>query len=169
MFWRITIFSLLIFSCSNQERFEILDQEDEPNPFIGDWVTFEKINGSSASLIISPDSVFSFQHSVCMSSVYSLGRWKVKNGSIVLTSSVIDSCLFTREYGIHCLPPESAEFRVSQTSIKGCNPEVYDYYILFRDEVFILKNDSLIPSVNKDTLCPELIDVFYRDTNASNK
>jgi len=44
-----------------------------------------------------------------------------------------------------------------RTSIKGCEPKLYSTYILFNNEKFIIKNDTLVHIAHTKTLFSDII------------
>jgi hypothetical protein len=166
---------LVLVGCTNNSRTSKDKQNEkiELSPFIDEWVSVARVIPYSATVLIKKDHTFSYNFGACQSFGFSNGDWQMENGTLVLTSSAYDSCYYTREFGVNCISISDSNetmYKPQQTTIEGCLPEGIDEYIIFANDQFILRNDTLIHVSLKDTPCPEMKDKFVRKkpTNANN-
>ena len=93
-------------------------------------------------------------------SFLSKGSWTLKDDTIVLNSFQPKECYYLQYFGDDCIAPpligDTSKY-VERTSVKGCNPEYHRIYIMFYNERFILRNDTLIHILRTKYRCSDII------------
>ncbi len=171
----IITLSLIFGSCLNDSGTESQKSNKViyDNAFIGEWTSVEKVIPYRSKLIINKDSSFSYKFGACLSEGFSNGSWTINGSSIFLNSVEPDSCYYLMDFGINCeLISDSINNYEIKTTLSGCMPKNQTQFVSFNHESFMILNDTLIYTSNKDTICPEMNDKFYRtkkNTTANSK
>jgi hypothetical protein len=141
----------ICYSCgckntNNEDRF--LVNVNETNAFVGEWdYVNETEDPGSFEIHIQADSTFLYYSHNSSGHGYSMGAWIIENNKIILTSYEPEfnyqTEIFYREN-----PSVNDEFvsdtvrniRVKEKLVKS---ESFDFYLLFDNDAFRQKNDTL--------------------------
>ncbi|MBF4507620.1 hypothetical protein IRZ83_13170 [Flavobacterium sp. JLP] len=156
------IFSFLLFigliSCKKTEV--------HVNKFVGTWYDTEYVIPNLTIIKIKEDSTFSCVSGACTWHGFSRGKWKVTGDFIELNTVKIDSC-----YDV--FPFFSCRFfdknNEAKMTIEGCKPKSPDSYVIFENENFYIKNDSLILQIKPSSGCPDTLKIVFAKTQKIRK
>lgn len=152
------IATILLYSCKsndNNEDSKKINLED----YLGVWHSVRQLE-YGAELEIDFMNGFVFDGGACTSSFLSKGSWTLKDDTIVLNSFQPKEFYYLQYFGDDCIAPpligDTSKY-VERTSVKGCNPEYHRIYIMFYNERFILRNDTLIHILRTKYRCSDII------------
>lgn len=146
---------------------ELPVEENSSALFIGLWYSVDRCYPYEAGIRINPDSTFLFEYRACLFYGFSTGTWFMDGDTIVLNSTLIDSCMYMSHFGIDCIEEElndSIAMNIKTTN-KDCQTDEtdqYRQYVLFDNERFYLVNDTLTHIFGAEKLCPDIRNDFYR-------
>lgn len=154
-----TIF--ILTSCISKNSVD-KSSEEQFDKYLGVWHNTFRHYEYSADLKIDSMNNFIYEGGACASSFLSKGSWKLNGDTIVLNSFQPKECYYVLDFGIKYIvePPIIGDTTIHElrTSIKGCEPDLYYItYILFNDERFIIKNDTLIHIAHTKTPSSDII------------
>jgi hypothetical protein len=131
-----------------------LPKKTENPKFVRTW--YDTVQGMPyrAKLIIKTNKTFEFSSHSCQSGAESKGKWTIEKDTIILNSIKPKNCLFQHPFGIICNFDEIVK---NNKTIKDCEPSGRESdYVIFEDEKFYIKNDTLIHENKKDVTCTKL-------------
>lgn len=151
----------IISSCISKNNIAE-SSEEQFDKYLGIWHTTFRHYEYSADLKIDSMNNFIYEGGACESSFLSKGSWKLNGDTIILNSFQPEECYYVNDFGIKYIvaPPIIGDTTKHElrTSIKGCEPDlVYTTYILFNNERFIIKNDTLIHITHTKTHSSDII------------
>lgn len=132
---------LSLFSGCKKE----LPKEIENPKFVRTW--YDTVQGMPfrAKLNINTDETFEYSSRACQSSSKSSGMWMIANDTITLKSIKPKDCLFQNRFGVYCIKFGDKSYFENNKTIKGCEPNGRESdYVIFENEKFIIRNDTLI-------------------------
>ena len=164
---------VFITGCSEQTPV-ITDKQPQPekhNHFIGIWESLERDIPFGATLTINADSSFQYDFGACMTHGMSEGFWQLDGDVLVLNSGNDDSCKYTSEFGVDCIPIDSADSKLANRTLSksDCASKSSDYFVLFNNDRFQIVKDTLIHQFDQPKLCPEIRNDFKKKTTANNR
>jgi len=165
--------SLFLQSCFNTNQKENTDNDFINNEFLGEWCSVERVIPFGAVLTIDTNYNFTYKGAVCMASFYSKGNWTLNNDTLTFNSIEPKECCYITGFRTTCAKvtigdTTSYERFKPKTSIKDCEPDDIDYYyVIFKNEKFIIKDSTLIYLGKPDSICPEIKDDFIRKNRKS--
>lgn len=153
-----TIF--ILSSCISKNK-TAESSEEHFEKYFGVWHSTDRHYEYSADLKIDSINNFIYEGGACASSFLSKGSWKLNGDTIILNSFQPEECYYVNDFGIKYIvaPPIIGDTTKHEmrTSIKGCEPKLYSTYILFNNEKFIIKNDTLVHIAHTKTLFSDII------------
>ncbi len=128
--------SLLAFSfaCKKESL-----KPKSPNKFERQWFS---VNGY---LKLDSTKNFEFERYSCMSHTISKGTWNVVNDTLILNSFEPKGCYFIEDFKIEP-PKDTINIIPNPITQKDCEPNTG--YVIFKNEKFYIKNDTLLMSKN---------------------
>ncbi len=160
---KLYILTLIFFlsSCISKNNID-KSTEKQIDKYFGVWHSTDRHYEYSADLKIDSMNNFIYEGGACASSFLSKGSWKLNEDTIILNSFQPKECYYVIDFGIKYIvaPPIIGDTTKHElrTSIKGCEPDlVYIAYILFNNERFIIKNDTLIHIAHTKTLSSDIV------------
>ena len=119
---------------------------------------------------INADSSFQYDFGACMTHGISEGFWQLDGDELVLNSDD-DSCKYTSEFGVDCIPIDSADSKLANRTLSksDCASKSSDYFVLFNNDRFQIVKDTLIHQFDQPKLCPEIRNDFKKKTTANNR
>ena len=160
------IFFLFLQSCCNKNN------DKNVSNFLGKWHSVERDYPFSAVLLIDSDYNFRYFGGACVVRFSSNGNWMLNNDTLILNSVKPEECYYLRNF-VNCLPPlkiidefgsiiddfdsnDSVKYNdIDMVSMQDCVPESINYYVLFENEKFVIKDSALIHIQNPNNLCPK--------------
>lgn len=146
---------LLFFSCKNE-----VPVKKPKSGFIKKWFDTELIVPFSATLEIKENQTFQYHGGACTSKFNSNGTWIINKDTIILNSNLSEKCLTIIEFGPMCFDNLSQK-KLAKT-IKNCIPNTEEFYELFKNEKFYIRNDSLVHKNEKRENCSEFEIIFSK-------
>lgn len=152
---RVKIFSIIILtvfiSCKTDKP-----KINKKSDFVKTWFDTVRMVPFESKLIINENKTFDYLGGACTSSFFSKGYWKIKEDTLILTSSKIDKCYWKENFGPICFTNEEIEkMQEDNKTIKNCKPIGEESYVFFNQEKFYLRNDTLIHA-RENKNCPNL-------------
>ena len=152
--------TLIQSSCISKNNTDKSTQE-QIDKYLGVWHSTDRHYEYSADLKIDSMNNFIYDGGACTWSFLSKGSWKLNGDTIVLNSFEPTECYYVEDFGIKIIvePPIIGDTTIHEmrTSIRGCEPQLSSTYIMFNNEKFIIKNDTLIHIAHKKTLLRDIL------------
>lgn len=148
------LLSILLFvifiRCKNDQP--KINQKSE---FVKTWFDTVRVAPFVSKLVINENKTFNYNGGACTASFQSKGSWKIEKDTLILNSYQTYKCYWKENFGLLCSKEEFEKIREDNKTIKNCNPNAEDAYIIFDHEKFYLRNDTLIHT-DKNKNCPKL-------------
>jgi hypothetical protein len=147
----LSILLLVIFiSCKNDKP-----KINKNSKFVKTWFDTVRMTPFTSELTINENNTFDYSGGACSSSFESKGIWKIEKNILILNSLKTKKCIWKNNFGLLCSKEDFDKIIKDNKTIKNCNPNSEKSYIIFNNEKFHLRNDTLIHiEVNKN--CPKL-------------
>lgn len=151
---------ILFWNCNQTKNSEKINNILNKNQFVGQWKSLKRPFPFSSVLTINDDSTFYYNFGACTSSGFSNGKWVIKTDTIILTSFEVDACLYIEtHFETECLPvidiEENEDLEDQVTISDKCQPEFFEYYVIFNEERLIIENNKLKHIPKNPDSCPE--------------
>ncbi len=138
-------------SCKKEEAKVIKKSE-----FVKTWFDTVRMTPYMSKLKINENKTFNYDGGACTSSFHSKGTWRIEKDTLILNSYQINKCYWKENFGLLCFTREEIDsMRKDNKTIKDCEPTREESYVIFQNERFYLKNDTLIHT-KKNKNCPKL-------------
>ena len=134
--------TLLLLSCQPKTN---------TNKFVGTWKDLQIPSGYAQLKINSKENTFSYQSGGNGTKTFSKGHYEITGDSIALTSlnaSDIDGCYIILPFG-------QCYFKNLRQTKLNCQPSKTEFYDFFDNDIFYLKNNSLIHRDDSNEKCPD--------------
>lgn len=151
------IITVLFLGCGKK-----IKNEEE---YYGIWTSTPKLFPYKAILTIKPDHTYFFDFGACKKRGFSKGHWQLSNDTIFLNSFQMDSCYFISEFGVICYNINDTAHLGKKTRL-NCEPIMHKDYVIFAQDKFYIRNDSLFHVAEVNSACPDMKgieDIFYRE------
>lgn len=145
-----TILFLVFISCKNNEPKIVKKSE-----FVKVWFDTVRMVPFESRLTINENKTFLYSGGACTSRFESKGVWKIERDTLVLNSYKTDKCYWKHPFALICSEEDFNKIRENNKTIKNCNPTGENEYIIFDNEKFYIRNDTLIHT-EKNKYCPKL-------------
>jgi hypothetical protein len=147
----LSILLLVIFiSCKNDKP-----KINKNSKFVKTWFDTVRMTPFTSKLIINKNNTFDYSGGACTSSFESKGFWKIEKDTLILNSSKTNKCYWKLPFGLMCSKKDFEKIREDNKTIKGCNPMGENEYVIFDNEKFYIRNDTLIHT-EKNKYCPSM-------------
>ncbi len=145
-----TILFVVFISCKKDEQKVIKKSE-----FVKTW--FDTVRGMPfmSKLKINENRTFDYYGGACTSRFHSEGTWRIEKDTLILNSYKTNKCYWKENFGLICTKEEIDSMREDNKTIKDCKPTGEERYVIFHNERFYLRNDTLIHT-KKNKNCPKL-------------
>ena len=128
-------------------------KEKADEKFTKTWYDTEYIIPGRTTLKINPDFTFNYSATGCMWRCLSKGKWNLNKDTLEFNSTTSDTCYNMFPFA-DC--PKFGENKKFITTIANCTAETETVFIIFKNEKFYLKNDSLVYIQKKKSDCPPI-------------
>lgn len=146
-----TLLLFVVFiSCKKDETKAIKKSE-----FVKTWFDTVRMAPFKSKLIINENKTFEYLGGACTSRFESKGSWKIEKDTLILNSSKTNKCYWKHPFGLMCSKKDFEKIREDNKTIKGCSPTGEDAYVIFDNEKFYIRNDTLIHT-EKNKYCPKM-------------
>lgn len=135
----LLIFMLSFLSCKKVEK---------PSCFINEWKSTKKPWPYGAKLKINNDSTFLFFGAARTETFNSRGKWRILNDTLILTSKEVVDKNCAKNFNDNCIEIQFVKRADSTETNVKC--EKSEHFIIFKNEKFYFKNDTLRHKSNKD-------------------
>lgn len=169
----VCFFALSVFftSCHNsgKEKGSVDCNAEIEKKYIGKWFSVERLIPYSAVLKVDPDHSFTFEGGACLSSFDSKGSWILHEDTLILTGLEPTECCLISNFGIDCnridlSDPDSVKIKSPEISMEDCVPDDRTYsYIVFKQEKFLIRDDTLTHIPKIEIICTDVKDIFTRN------
>lgn len=142
---------LFLLSCKKSSENKIQDG------IVAEWKSTEKPVPYSAILKINNNHTFLYSSDACDSHSSSKGKWEIEHDTIILNSYEPEKCCFLIIFGGNCEEyGNEGKEKPFQKSFKDCDLKTNDFYDVFKNSKFCLKNKKLVFIKSKNNNCKEL-------------
>lgn len=145
----LTFLFIVFISCKKGETKAI-----EKSEFVKTWFDTVRMVPFKSKLIINDNKTFEYNGGACTSSFESKGSWKIEKDTLILNSSKTKKCYWKHPFGLMCSEKDFEKIREDNKTIKDCNPTGENAYVIFDNEKFYIRNDTLIHT-KKNKYCPK--------------
>lgn len=147
----LSILAIVIFiSCKNDKP-----KINRNSKFVKSWFDTVRTTPFASELIINANNTFDYRGGACTSSFESKGIWKIEKDILILNSFKTKKCIWKNNFGLVCSKEDFDKISEENRSLNNCKLDSEKSYVVFNNEKFKLRNDTLIHiAVNKN--CPKL-------------
>ena len=150
----LTFLFIVFISCKKDKMKAI-----EKSEFVKTWFDTIRMVPFESKLIINDNKTFEYKGGACSSSFESKGSWKIEKDTLILNSSKTNKCYWKQPFGLMCSEKDFEKIQEDNKTIKDCNPAGENAYVIFDNEKFYIRNDTLIHT-EKNKYCPKLKTAF---------
>ena len=128
---------------------------DKTQKFINNWKATKKPTPFQGTLKIRSNKTFEYIAGACTSKSFSEGNWEIENDTIILNSLKPKKCYYLWDFEFNCEKlPKKGETFIIKKSIKNCNPNSEEDYVIFENAKFYIKDTILIFNPKMKNNCP---------------
>ena len=137
----VILFFILMFKCNSNIKKGTTAKTIFCN--IERWESIESDLIYKSTLLLKPDNSFTFFFEACISKGFSKGTWIKDGNNIILNSSIINSCYYISNFGEEWFNIYDTNGIKRKTTIDRCIPISNIEYVVFNNDSFYKKNDTL--------------------------
>lgn len=146
----LTFLFIVFISCKKDETKAI-----EKSEFVKTWFDTVRMVPFTSKLIINENKTFEYNGGACTSSFKSKGFWKIEKDTLILNSSKTNKCYWKHPFGLMCSKKDFEKISEDNKTVKDCNRSDENAYVIFDNEKFYIRNDTLIHT-KKNKYCPKM-------------